>query len=55
MNSTVATNSDVYYNGSYWNDYDQVKSYLNERVSGDCNVDWIDFCISRGFVGGPSF
>jgi SAM-dependent methyltransferase len=51
MNSTVATNSDVYYNGSYWNDYDQVKSYLNQRVSGDCNVDWIDFCISRGFVG----
>ena len=51
MNSTEPTDSDVYYNGIYWNDYHQVKNYLNERVSGDPRIDWIEFCILRGYVG----
>ena len=31
----VNENSDIYYQGGYWNDLDAVVRRLNERISGD--------------------
>jgi len=38
--SIVASSADVYYSGTYWNDYEQVQEYLNERISGNIHIDW---------------
>ena len=36
----VNINSDVYYEGSYWNDLDCTNRMMNARVSGDESVNW---------------
>ncbi len=38
----VNENSDVYYQGGYWNDFDMVVRRINERVSGDPLRTWSD-------------
>ena len=38
--SIVASSADVYYSGTYWNDYEQVQEHLNERISGNIYIDW---------------
>ena len=36
----VNENPDVYYQGSYWNDYPYVVEQLNIKISGDLGVFW---------------
>ena len=36
----VNINSDVYYEGSYWNDLDCTNRMMNARVSGDEGINW---------------
>jgi len=31
----VNENSDVYYTGTYWNDFEVVRQWINRRISGD--------------------
>jgi SAM-dependent methyltransferase len=38
----VNENSDVYYQGRYWNDYDAVVRRINERISGDPALSWYE-------------
>src|SRR5579863_4940348 len=38
----VNENSEVYYQGIYWNDYELVQRHLNARVSGDESRSWSD-------------
>jgi SAM-dependent methyltransferase len=38
--SSVPLNSDVYYHGIYWNDYEAIVKYINSRVSGDPATPW---------------
>ncbi|HEY6428027.1 MAG TPA: class I SAM-dependent methyltransferase [Acidimicrobiales bacterium] len=38
----VNENSDVYYQGRYWNDYDAVVRMINERISGDPALTWYE-------------
>jgi SAM-dependent methyltransferase len=38
----VNENSDVYYQGGYWNDLEVVRQHLNARVSGDAGQSWTD-------------
>jgi SAM-dependent methyltransferase len=38
----VNDNSDVYYQGRYWNDYDVVVRRNNGRISGDPNLAWYE-------------
>jgi SAM-dependent methyltransferase len=38
----VNENSDVYYQGRYWNDYDAVVRRTNERISGDPALMWYE-------------
>ena len=33
-------NSNIYYNGIFWNDFDYVRESLNERISGQRDIDW---------------
>lgn len=39
---TVNDNAEVYYQGSYWNDYAYVREQINERVSGDKDTTWFE-------------
>jgi SAM-dependent methyltransferase len=36
----VNENSDVYYDGTYWNDFEVVRDRINERISGDAGRNW---------------
>ena len=36
----VNENSDVYYAGTYWNDFEVVRGRINERISGDPTRQW---------------
>ena len=36
----VNENSDVYYDGTYWNDFEVVAGRINERISGDAGRSW---------------
>lgn len=38
----VNENSEVYYRGRYWNDYDVVVRKINERISGDPSLMWYE-------------
>ena len=38
--SIVASSADVYYTGTYWNDYEKVQEHLNEKISGNIHIDW---------------
>ncbi len=38
----VNENSDIYYQGGYWNDLDAVVRRLNQRISGDPSVPWYE-------------
>ncbi len=38
----VNENSDIYYQGRYWNDFDVVNRRINERISGDPNRPWFE-------------
>lgn len=38
----VNDNSDVYYADTYWNNFDVVRERINERISGDPNVQWFE-------------
>tara|TARA_B100000482_G_scaffold182306_1_gene156195 strand:+ start:444 stop:1631 length:1188 start_codon:yes stop_codon:yes gene_type:complete len=39
--STItASTASVYYSGNYWNDFDQVRSYMNSLSTGNPSVDW---------------
>ena len=51
METTKPTNSEVYYKDSYWNDFPLVKSYINTRITGSPDKDWIDFCITNKYLG----
>jgi len=51
METTRPINSEVYYKDSYWNDFSLVKSYINTRITGSPDKDWIDFCITNGYLG----
>ena len=51
METTKPTNSEVYYKDSYWNDFPLVKSYMNTRITGSPDKDWIDFCITNKYLG----
>jgi SAM-dependent methyltransferase len=51
MSSTVPSDSSVYYSGKYWNDYEVVVEYINNRATGNPQVDWIEFCIEAGYTG----
>ena len=51
METTKPTNSEVYYKDSYWNDFPLVKSYMNTRITGSPDKDWIDFCITNKCLG----
>jgi SAM-dependent methyltransferase len=51
METTRPINSGVYYKDSYWNDFPLVKSYINTRITGSPDKDWIDFCITNGYLG----
>lgn len=35
-----ATNSSVYYRGSYWNDFEAVRRHMNTKATGDPDVTW---------------
>jgi SAM-dependent methyltransferase len=41
-NYDVNENSEVYYQGRYWNDYDVVVQKINERISGDPALMWYE-------------
>jgi SAM-dependent methyltransferase len=43
----VNANSDVYYTGTYWNDFEAVRRRINERVSGDPAVPWYEHFAKR--------
>ncbi len=36
----VHENSDVYYTGTYWNDFETVRNWINTRISGDPARKW---------------
>jgi len=36
----VNENSDVYYTGTYWNDFEVVRQWINRRISGDPTRKW---------------
>ena len=36
----VNANSEVYYTGTYWNDYEVVRRRINRRISGDPTTKW---------------
>jgi SAM-dependent methyltransferase len=38
----VNDNSDVYYSDIYWNDFAVVRERINERISGDPNMQWFE-------------
>ena len=38
----VNENSDIYYQGRYWNDFDVVTRRINERISGDPTRPWFE-------------
>ena len=38
----VNENSDIYYQGRYWNDFDVVTRRINERISGDPTRQWFE-------------
>jgi len=38
----VNENSDIYYQGTYWNDFDVVVRRINERISGDASRPWFE-------------
>jgi SAM-dependent methyltransferase len=38
----VNENSDIYYQGEYWNDLDHVAAMINRRISGDPAVSWFE-------------
>ena len=38
----VNDNSDVYYTGTYWNDFEVVRSRINERISGKPTTQWFE-------------
>ena len=38
----VNENSDIYYRGTYWNDFDVVIRRINERISGDPSRPWYE-------------
>ncbi len=38
----VNENSDIYYQGTYWNDYDVVARRINERISSDPSRPWFE-------------
>ena len=40
--SDVNEDSDVYYSGIYWNDYEVVRRRWNEWISGDPDRDWFE-------------
>ena len=41
--STIeASSSSVYYNGVYWNNFEQVRSYMNQLATGDSSVQWLE-------------
>jgi SAM-dependent methyltransferase len=40
--SDVNVDSDVYYSGIYWNDYEVVRRRWNERIAGDPDRDWVE-------------
>jgi SAM-dependent methyltransferase len=45
----VNDNSEVYYSGIYWNDYEVVRKRWNVQISGDPSRDWFDhFVASTG-------
>lgn len=51
METTKPTNFEVYYKDSYWNNFPLVKSYINTRITGSPDKDWIDFCITNKYLG----
>ena len=41
--STIkSSSSSVYYNGVYWNNFEQVRSYMNKLATGDSSIFWYD-------------
>jgi SAM-dependent methyltransferase len=39
-NFTVVGDSNVYYGGHYWNDYELVRAEINKRISGAEDINW---------------
>jgi SAM-dependent methyltransferase len=37
---SVVDNSNVYYHGHYWNDYEMVRQHINKRIGGKGNTKW---------------
>jgi SAM-dependent methyltransferase len=42
---SVVDNSNVYYHGHYWNDYELVREQINKRVSGSPHLKWYEHFI----------
>lgn len=42
MGTVVNPNSQVYYSGTYWNDFPPVQEYICENFTGDKGKSWID-------------
>jgi SAM-dependent methyltransferase len=45
-NFTVVDNSNVYYQGHYWNDYELVRAETNKRISGSEHINWYQHFIN---------
>lgn len=44
--------TEVYYHGTYWNDYEAVRRHINKMATGDSTVDWMTF-LGRWHGGRP--
>lgn len=42
-----STNASVYYQGQYWNDLHFVRQYLNQKISGQPQTEWVDMLAQR--------
>lgn len=45
--STTPITSDVYYKGIYWNDYNLVREMINQKISGQKNINWVRYFKER--------
>ena len=48
-----ASSSEVYYSGVYWNDFEEVRSYMNKLSTGDPSLHWHEHLLS--WNGGKPF
>lgn len=47
QDTVVPENSEIYYNGQYWNDFPPVLEYMSENFTGDKNKWWVQDFLER--------